>query len=225
MRKFLNGSFFAMMIAIAACEGTSSSPTGLALTPRASGGSGGGGGGGGGGSGSGGSTTLNFLTAANGTSITSPVAFYAVQGQDRTVEVSYVSANGGNTSRRFIRLRIRARTQIVRPDGSLLAAGDSILITITTINPSQMVAQFEPSGLLFTGKDPATLTMSYSGADHDFNHDGVIDSLDAAIERSLSLFRQEGSTLPWFRVTGALDLGLDEITASIPGFTNYVIAY
>ena len=112
MRKFLNGSLFAMMIAVAACDSSAPSPTGLALTPRASGGSGGGGGGGGGGTGgsggSGSSTTLNFLTAANGTGINSPVAFYAVQGQDRTVDVNYVSANGGNTSRRFVRLRIRS---------------------------------------------------------------------------------------------------------------------
>ncbi len=169
---------------------------------------------------------MNFLNAAPGApSVESPVSFWAVQGEDRSADVSYVTSNSGNPSRKLLRLRVRQRTQIVRPDGTLLAPGDSILITITVTNLSAGLAQFEPSGLRFTGKDPAVLTMWYTEADHDFNHDGVINTADANIEKQFSIFRQEGAGLPWIKVGSAVSTELDQVQANIPGFTNYVIAY
>jgi hypothetical protein len=219
MRKLLNGALFGLMLTVAACDTSAPTLTGVASSePRASGGGGSGG--------SGGGTTINFLTAAPGApSVNSPIAFWAVQGQDRTAEVSYVSANGGNLSRKLLRLRLRSRTQIVRPDGTLLAPGDSLLITITVTNLSAGLAQFEPSGLRFTGKDPATLTMWYTEADHDFNHDGVINALDTNIEKQFAIYRQEAVGLPWIKVGSTVSTDIDQVQANIPGFTNYVIAY
>jgi hypothetical protein len=230
MRKLLAGAAVGAMMFVAACD-NATNPTAIAADARASGGSGGGGGntGGGGGTSGGndGTTTITLLTAsADAQDIVSPASFWAVQGEDRRMEVVYASANGGNLTRRLLMLRVRKRTQIVRPDGSLVAPGDSVLITVSISDRTHLISQFEPSGLRFTGKDPASLTMSFSGTDHDYNHDGVVTSADASIERTFSIYRQEATGLPWFKqTTVAADYSLDELTTNIPGFTNYVIAY
>ena len=218
MRKLLKGSFVLLLLAVAACDGSSpTSSVAANATPRMSGG--------GGGSTPGGSS-ITLLTASSGApAINSPTSFYAVQGLDRQGELSYVDSSSGNTVRKFLRLRIRPRTQIARPDGTLLATGDSILITITLIDRVHLIAQFEPSGLRFSGKDPAELTMFFGETNPDLNHDGVVNAADAAIVQTFSIFRQAFAGAPWTRIPSTVSAGADEVTAAIPGFSNYVIAY
>lgn len=220
MRNLLRGGFLALTFTIVACDG--SSPTAsVAPIPaaRLSGGSGGGGG-------TGGSGPTTFLTTVSGAPALaqSTLSFYAVQGQDRTAEIFY-SSSGNGGAHRFLRFLVRKGTQIVRPDGTLLANGDSIQITITVVDPTHLVAQFEPSGLHFNGGGSAKLTISYVEVDQDLNHDGVINSLDSAIASTFSIFRQEDATAPWIRVASSVSQGLTEVEATIGGFTNYVIAY
>ena len=213
MRNILNGSIFAMLFAVAACDVAAPTASDAPLsTPSYSSGSG---------------SRIEFIVAdpRAGQVSTETAAFWAVQGEDRSIDLNYVSANGGNTSRRLLRFRVRQKTQMIRPNGTLVAKGDSILITVRLADATHLVADFQPSGMRFTGRELATLTMSYAGANHDFNHDGVINSADLAIERSLSIFRQESSSEPWLRVSGIISEDLDQITSDIAGFTNYVIAY
>jgi hypothetical protein len=235
MRNLLRGSVLALALTLMACDGnspTASSVDAASLRAKNSGGSGSGGGGGGGGGGvpssggGSGSTSINYLTAAPGAPAISPtvVSFYAVQGSDRTVEIFY-APTGNGAPQRFLRFQVRGNTQIVRPNGSNVARGDSIQITLTVIDPSRLITQFEPSGLTFKGGGQARLAMSFAEENHDFNGDGVINALDTAIQASLSIFRQESATAPWIRVGSAPTGALDELEAVIGGFTNYVIAY
>ncbi|MEQ1690152.1 MAG: hypothetical protein ABMA00_02615 [Gemmatimonas sp.] len=230
----LKGSILAiMMMAATACD--SAAPTSsVSADPslRASGGNGGGSRGGSGadnrGGGSNSGSALTFLSPAAGAPdvSTGPVSFYAVQGQDRIGEVAYVDpTSGGNGMLKLLRLRIRSRTQIIRPNGAPLAPGDSILITIQVIDPVGLIAQFEPAGLKFAGKDPAVLTMWFGATNDDLNHDGVVSGADSIIQQTFSIFRQASVGAPWTRIQSTLSAEVDEISASIPGFSNYVIAY
>ena len=246
MHKLLKGSFIALFVAIAACDG--SNPTvPLNTSPALGKGTGGGistsgGSSASGGTRPGGSTTtsstsgtsgsgtsgdssITLLTATGTSSVNSPTSFYAVQGLDRQGELYYVDPSSGNTARKLLRLRVRAHTQITRPDGTLLAPGDSILITITLIDRLHLIAQFEPAGLRFSGSDPAVLTMWFGETDHDLNHDGIVNAADATITQTFSIFRQAYTGAPWTRIPSTVTAGVDDVVAAIPGFSNYVIAY
>ena len=51
--------------------------------------------------------------------------------------------------------------QIVLPNGTKLAKGDSVLITMHVIDQTTLATDFQPSGLKFNGKQTAILTMYY----------------------------------------------------------------
>ena len=154
------------------------------------------------------------------------VSFYAVQGQDRRVSMWYHADPGALDSARLLEFRVRDKARITRPDGSVLAAGDSILITLTVVDPVQLIVDFQPAGLRFAGDgEPANLKMWYIEQDHDFNSDGVINNTDSAIERSLAIYRRESVNDPWARLVSDVVVRLDEVEAVIRGFTHYAIAY
>lgn len=153
------------------------------------------------------------------------VTFNAVQGQDTERIMWYRKRPGSTDSSKVLRLRVDKDAQIVRPDGTPLAAGQSVAITITIIDPVRLIADFQPAGLQFLGSEVADLTMWYDERDHDFNDDGVIDASDSLIEQTLAIFRRESRTAPWVKLTGDIQIEFDEIEAEISGFTNYVIAY
>jgi len=152
------------------------------------------------------------------------VAFWAVQGEERQVELHYVPTSG-NSSTRFLRFRVRKQTQMRRPDGTVLADGDSIRIRITVVDASRLLTKFEPAGLRFEGGGSARLQLSYAEVGDDLDGDGLVSGNDSTVTQSLSIFRREHDTAPWFRVTSVHDLAIDELEAVITGFTNYVIAY
>ena len=153
-------------------------------------------------------------------------SFYAVQGQDRRVTMWYHADPGAADSAKLLEFRVRDKARIVRPDGTSLASGDSILITLTVIDPVKLIVDFQPSGLTFTGDDePANLKMYYTEQNHDLNGDGVVNQKDTAIERTFAIYRRESVNDPWTRLTSDVVLSLDEVEAVIHGFTHYAIAY
>jgi hypothetical protein len=229
MRSSVNrGMALTLALALLACESTAPTTPESDVSPpgdTANGGTGGASNGSGtGGSGSG--VSITFLsTGADAPALAQDsVAFYAVQGEDREVEIDYASS-GGSSASRFLRFKVRHGTQIVLPNGTELAEGDSVLITITVPNPTTLLTKFEPAGLRFVGGGSARLNLSYIEVDDDLNGDGLVNAADSAIEQALSLFRRESSGAPWIKVSGTLSTSLDEIEAEIGGFTNYVIAY
>jgi hypothetical protein len=189
----------------------------------------GGSGGGGGGSGSGRSTGdgPHFLEAdPTALTIANPViAFWAKKGLDQSVRMVYHARPGHNDSTTFLVFRVRDRSLVSRVDGTPLADGDSILITLTLVDPIQLVVDFQPAGLRFSTSHPPSLKMVYADADQDFNGDGVIDSRDAAIAQTFQIWRRETLADPWIPLPSVVVREAGEVTADIGGFTGYAIAY
>lgn len=152
------------------------------------------------------------------------VSFYAVKGQDREVFMWYANADGSDSSK-FVRFKVQKESLCKRPNGTNIAKGDSILITLTVTDFDKQIVEFQPSGLTFCSGRPAKLNVWYLEADHDFDHDGDIDAADAAFERGLRIWKREGPTAPWLVIPSMLDEDLDEVEADITGFTSYVVAY
>lgn len=151
-------------------------------------------------------------------------SFYAVQGQDHEVRISFQDA-GGEEGEEFLRFRVRPGSLGSRPDGSPIAAGDSVLITVRVVDAAKILFEMEPSGLTFNSAEPAELKIHYNHGDHDFNVDGVINTSDDTIKGQLSIWRQELLTGPFTKIGSVNVEDTEEINADILGFTRYAIAY
>ena len=152
------------------------------------------------------------------------VSFWAVRGQDREAMIFYKKRSGPpRNSDRLSRFRVRKETIIVLPNGQTLAPGDSVLITMSVVDPAHQILEFKPSGLKFRNR-AADLWLYYYEADHDFNGDGVINGQDTKIENSFRIWKKDG-TQPWIPQATDLDVSLDEAEIEVTGFTRFAVAY
>ncbi|MFL5404154.1 MAG: hypothetical protein ACJ8BF_15230 [Gemmatimonadales bacterium] len=151
-------------------------------------------------------------------------SFYAVQGEDREVRIFFQSTTGGE-GEELLRLRVRPASLLTRPDGSPIASGDSVLITVRVVDPTNLLFEMEPTGLAFSPAEPAELKIHYNHCDHDFNDDGSINAFDDRIKSQLAVWRQETLNDPFVKLGSVNVEDSEEINADILGFTRYAIAY
>jgi hypothetical protein len=147
------------------------------------------------------------------------VSFYAVRGQDREVRVRFT--NGED----YLRFRVFANSLLLRPDGTTIANGDSVLITITITDPTKLQADFQPAGLKFVASAPARLQFEFAEADKDLNEDGVVNGTDTALIPQISTWRQEVAGGDWVKVSSLVEIEINEVQADISGFSGYALAY
>ena len=172
-------------------------------------------------------TDLAFLRAA---ADAPPLAqltatFWAVRGEDRELRLSYRPRQGETDSTDFLRLRVGDNSLVTLPSGQPIPLGDSLLITVSVIDPARLIVEFQPAGLLFARGEPAELEMRYPEADRDYDDDGDIDADDDDVEQRLRIWRQERIGDPWVQLSGTLRADVDEVKADLTGFTRYAIAY
>lgn len=173
------------------------------------------------------SLSVNVLAPAAGApAIANPVVtFYAKAGEDREAFMYYQKRPTGRDSTVFVRFRVRRDALFMRPNGTLFAPGDSILITITLVDPSRLIVGFAPSGLRFSAADPADLKFNFLETDDDLDDDGVVDTRDTAIQTLLAIWRRESASRPWVKQLSRLTASTHEIETDVGGFTDYVIAW
>ncbi len=170
---------------------------------------------------------LSFLrTAADAPPLASfGASFWAVRGDERELRLSYRPRLGSTDSTEFLRLRISDASLLNLPSGLPIALGDSVLITVTVIDPARMIVELQPAGLVFARGEPAELEMRYREADPDYDDDGDVDADDDEIETRLSIWRQERIGEPWVQIGGDVRVDSDDVKADLTGFTRYAIAY
>lgn len=172
--------------------------------------------------------SLQFLRPAAGTALrTDSVSFWAVKGQDREVAMYYRPNVGRSDSVRFLRFRVRNESLLKRPNGTTFVAGDSVKITIRVKDFSRLITEFSPSGLTFSTLRAAELRLDFENADQDFNHDGVVNQMDANIVPTFAIWKQEAVGQPWFKLTSAVEVSgnLEEVKADVVSFTAHAIAW
>lgn len=146
--------------------------------------------------------------------------FWAVRGQDRSVQINYVDSTGHITAR-F--LQLAKVDPVYVPDRGYLAPGDSVLIAVT-IDPIDIKVSFEPTGLRFD--DPAELQISYGGAGGDLNGDGVVDDRDAYIEgQLLGMWYREGADAGWTRISASQSVSDKSFTSALAHFSQYAVSW
>jgi hypothetical protein len=123
----------------------------------------------------------------------------------------------------FLRLKIPKSALNRLSDGSYIAKGDSVLITVS-ISTSQILVDLEPSGLVFDS--PAELEIWYGGADPDFNGDGVVDKEDERIERELLKFwHQDEHGGPWHAMKAKHSTKKKHFKVKLPHFSGYAVSW
>jgi len=170
---------------------------------------------------------LHFIRPAP-TAATLPdtaVSFWAKRGEDRELRLYYNAQSGSGTGEEFMRFTVPAAALAQRPDGSAIAVGDSVLISVRVIDPSRLIVDFQPSGLKFSTGSPARLRFELGETDSDLNGDGVVDSTDDSLKVLLSFWRQEAPGQPWLKVSSAVFTDLNEVEADVFGFSGYALAY
>src|SRR5438445_3231984 len=146
--------------------------------------------------------------------------FWAVRGEQRFVQINYLSSTGDNSSP-FLRLTHVDPAYV--PGRGQLAPGDSVLITVT-IDPDNVKVSLEPTGLLFD--DPAQLQVFYGGSDGDLNGDGVVDDADARIESQLlGIWYREGEGNPWTKIAAGQSLSDKSLTSALQHFSDYAVSW
>jgi len=172
-------------------------------------------------------TDLRLLAAPYGTpALANPeVSFYAVKGRNTGVDIWYRPRAGQSDSAKFLEFRLGGASLDRRPDGSIIAPGDSLLITVSVTDPRHFVIDFQPSGLLFSANDLPKLKISFAACGDDLNYDGRIDGTDASMQASLSVWRQESPFQPWTRVPSTVTASVKEVNAQLGGFTGYALMW
>ena len=169
---------------------------------------------------------LTFLEPEPGATLATVASFWAVRGDNRELRLRFAPLAGGGDSVEFLRFEVDNEALLRRPDGTLFAENDSILITVRVIDASRLILEFLPSGLRFNPSHPAELRLHLERVDDDIDDDGDVDSRDDDLLRQdVSLWRQESDGQPWRRVGTAYVESLDEFEADITGFTNYALAF
>jgi hypothetical protein len=156
---------------------------------------------------------------------TTTTSFYAVKGKNAGADIWYRARPGRSDSTKMLEFRMGGESLDRRPDGTAIAPGDSVLITITVVNPTNLIVDFQPSGLTFSSKDPPRLKMFFGECGDDLDRDGQVTSNDDAIEGLLSLWRQETPASPWIKLSSLVVKENSEIDALLGGFTGYAVAY
>ncbi len=220
-RRFLASAVTGVLL-LAGC----SEPTGPPLAPRDS---------------------PSYFSTATGQSLTPlrhgaglqayQVSFWAVRGQARSAIVHYREyqttpsrgdeddADRRSRAARFLRVFVPADGLSKLPNGTAIATGDSVLITVS-IDNTHVVARFAPTGLVFNPSSPVTLEVWYSGAILDLDGDGDVDAADNLIGATkLALWHQSQPGTAWDRQPALHSWENRYFLASLTSFSGYAVSW
>ena len=146
------------------------------------------------------------------------VSFWARHDRETAVAVNYTSGEP------YLRFRIPRFGLKWTPDGARVQGSDSVLVTLT-LDPVNLAATFEPSGLVFSDVFPAQLTMYYENANPDLNGDGVVNFTDWVLKLRLGIWGNSGRSPRWFKVGSRNNTSQQSVTGYIYHFSLYAVSY
>lgn len=154
------------------------------------------------------------------------VSFWARKDKASTVVVNY--ANG----QPFLRFDIPKdglkrgppQYQGLLDDDGNLRKHDSLLITLT-IDPREFSVDFQPSGVVFDKHHPAMLIVWYQNADPDFNRDGVVDEVDAALTEQLAIWLRNAKKAPWKKLLSGDEADSQFVWTQLRHFSEYAVSW
>jgi hypothetical protein len=163
------------------------------------------------------------VAAAAASANADQASFWAFTDRDSRLTVNALSDDG--TWQPYATVSIRRGSLLSRPDGTSFAFRDSIEITLS-VDPAELRVELEPSGLKLNPLVPAQLSISYEGADPDFNGDGLVNGLDDYITQVLlgvSVQALPGD--PWTAIPSYNDIVNRVLSADLRHFSGYAVSW
>jgi hypothetical protein len=153
------------------------------------------------------------------------VSFWARRDRASGVSVNYEPAAGESVGAPFLRFNIPKDGLRTGGAGARLhGRRDSVFITLT-IDPVDFSVDFEPSGVRFSGKHPATLAVWYGNANPDLNGDGVVDAADEACAEQLAIWGRPAKPAPWMKTASKALTGQEWVLGAIRHFSQYAVSW
>lgn len=154
------------------------------------------------------------------------VAFWAVAGEGRGVEIRFAPASSEDSEgEEFLRFEVPGDGLLRRPDGTAFQRGDSVRISVIVAEPRTLRFRFRPEGLTFRPDNPAELRISFARADDDYDGDGDQgDSEDQRIAQSFAVWHQTREGEPWTRIGTVREPEFERVRAQITSFSQYALA-
>jgi hypothetical protein len=153
------------------------------------------------------------------------VSFYAYKDRSSEGRIRLADQPGRGRGNDYLRLTIPKEALLAHADGSPFATRDSVLITISIVDPQRILFQMEPAGLRFDPSVMPELRLRYDVAEDDLDRNGRHDAQDDSIEAHLGIWRQPDPASPFTRLESVVTRSNHEVRASLPGFSRYAIAY
>ena len=123
--------------------------------------------------------------------------------------------NGGETED-FIRLRLDRASLSQLPNGTPIAIGDSVFISIIWAQGDSVLFEMRPTGLIFSPANPAELKISFGETD---------EASDSTIVNQLSVWRQAQPADSFVKLSTTKLDAEQELEVKLNGFSRYAIAY
>ena len=152
------------------------------------------------------------------------VSFWARKDRASTVLVNYQPAAGESVGDPFLRFDVPKGGLKTGGAGAHLQHRDSVLITLT-IDPVNLTVDFEPSGVRFSGRKPATLAVWYGNANPDLNGDGVVDGADADLASMIAIWGRPAKPAPWMKTMSKTLTGEQWVLGAIRHFSEYAVSW
>jgi hypothetical protein len=152
------------------------------------------------------------------------VSFWARKSGASSVRVNYLPEAGQPVGAPFLRFDIPRDGLVSTPDEGHLGRRDSVLITLT-IDPVTFSVDFQPSGVTFSKRLPASLSIWYGNADPDMNGDGVVDSADQTVAGQLALWTRDVSQSSWLQLFSGIDPVEPVVFSTLFHFSEYTVSW
>lgn len=149
-------------------------------------------------------------------------SFWAVKGQALDVVLRFRSTVPGQSGDRLVEFQLAAGSLLTRPDGTPIAAGDSVLISVHP-DSARMQFVFQPSGLAFDTAAPAVLRMWCNHAAADLNGDGVVNATDEQLWYEMTIWKREASSDPWSKQVTTRSADGYQLQAAVSGFSGFSV--
>jgi len=151
-------------------------------------------------------------------------SFTVRKGQAFTLAVDYEPAAGETVGKPFLRFDLPRDGLIAGAGGAHLDRGDSVVMTLS-IDSLGFSVDFGPSGVKFSAKSPARLTICYQNMDPDLNRDGVVDATDQALQQQISFWYQSMKAGSWFKLPTKYDSANPCISTPLYHFSQYAVSW
>lgn len=150
------------------------------------------------------------------------VSFWARKDRASTVVVNYQPAAGESVGLPFLRFDIPRGGLTAGPNRPHLGNRDSVFVTLT-IDPQSFSVAFEPTGVVFSRRRPATLAIWYGNADPDLNGDGAVNAADQTLAAQLAIWGRPDRPAPWLKT--ASQSGQQWVWTSLYHFSEYAVSW